>query len=90
MPASRPKESKELINSIAEISQVGTKLFRQGLSPYFHFSYMVVYVAVKSTPKSWANPFQPRRGFFGSNLEPTTHSKWDTLFLGQDLCLKPP
>ena len=61
-PVSRPKELKALINSIAEILQVGTKHFRQGLSPYFHLSYVTVYV-------TWSSPIQPERGLFGPNLK---------------------
>ena len=51
---------------------------------------LAIYVAMNSTPKNWASPFQSGQGSFGPNLKPMAHSKWDTLFLGWDECVKPP
>jgi hypothetical protein len=42
-----PKEAQTLTNSIAQMLQIGPKHFIQGLSPYFHLSYVATHVAVK-------------------------------------------
>ena len=51
---------------------------------------MTIYVAMKRTPKSWTIPFQSQQGFFGSNFEPSTHSKWDMIFFGTGPVCKVP